>query len=90
MIAEAPGHSRSTPLEADPGRLQGPITVTLPKTTQTSGRVLDPDGKPIAGAAVGVLGAKGGAPYYTRTMTSAMGEFVLVHPPAPFALRATH
>lgn len=79
-------HGDSTPRKYQPKTARGVtipaagvknLVVKLRKSDIATGKVLDPNGKPLVGASVSV-----GAPWDSKTTTDASGRFTAIVPPA--------
>ena len=71
VSAGAPGYQgRSSTVEIHPGQSAGPVDLTLRRGLSLVGRVLEPDGRPLADASVGTLRG-------SLVFTDSFGEFHL-------------
>lgn len=86
------GHS-PIGLHATPGRRITDVTITLRPAIDYAGEVVDPDGRPVAGAEVTILSTPGGeaemAPGEDRFRTDEAGAFTF-HAPDGAILEARH
>jgi hypothetical protein len=90
--ATAPGHLPFAPewgqspvlLDARPGEVVREITIALAPAEELEGRVVDPDGRPVEGAEITVLGGRAGAgtlvPTKDRFRSDSAGTFRFTAP----------
>lgn len=95
LVARGKGFAPSDPLAFQfPDAIAEPLEIVLSPGASVAGTVVGPDGRPIAGAAVGRAAAEGELPWTggtstERTTSDGAGRFELSELPAgPFALEA--